>query len=305
MTQVDELDLQIVEDSTEHSDGILRRVLTFARRWPVLPFFVLGLLILAAVFAPLLAPHAPTQGDLNLRLIPPVWDTEGSWDHILGTDPLGRDVLSRLIFGARISLMIATIVLSFGVVGGVTLGLVAGYYGGQIDELLMRFVDFTLAIPFILVALVTVIVLGQSLTVIIGLLVIFSWSGFARHTRAETLQLKTMGYVEMARVTGASTPRILYRHILPGVVNTVVVITTFSIGGLILTEATLSFLGVGVPPPTPAWGVMVSDGRSYAATQGWWVTVFPGIAIMLTVMSMNFLGDWLRDRWDPRLTQLL
>ena len=300
MTQVDELDLQIVDDS----DGILRRVLTFARRWPVLPFFVLGLLLLAAVFAPLLAPHDPTQGDLDMRLIPPVWDPEGSWDHILGTDPLGRDVFSRIIFGARISLMIATIVLSFGVVGGTTLGLIAGYYGGQIDGIAMRVVDFPLAIPFRLVALVTVIVLGQSLTVIIGLLVIFSWSGFARHTRAETLQIKTMGYVEMAKVTGASTPRILYRHILPGVINTVVVITPFGIRGLILTDATLSFLGVGVPPPTPAWGIMVADGRQYA-TAAWWVTVFPGIAIMLTVLSMNFLGDWLRDRWDPRLTQLL
>jgi peptide/nickel transport system permease protein len=300
MTQVDEIDLQI----TEHSDGISRRVLTFARRWPLVPLIILVILIVSGVFAPLLAPYDPTQGDLEMRLIPPAWDPEGSMDHILGTDPLGRDVLSRLIFGARISLMIAAIVLSFGVVGGVSLGLVAGYYGGQIDELAMRFVDFTLAIPFILVALVTVIVLGQSLTVIIGLLVIFSWSGFARHTRAETLQLKTMGYVEMARVTGASTPRILFRHILPGVVNTVVVITTFGIGGLILTEATLSFLGVGVPPPTPAWGIMVSDGRQYITT-AYWVTVFPGVAIMLTVLSMNFLGDWLRDRWDPRLTQLL
>jgi peptide/nickel transport system permease protein len=270
----------------------------------VLPLLILVVLVISAIFAPLLAPHDPTQGDLRERLIPPAWDTEGSMDHILGTDPLGRDVLSRLIFGARISLMIATIVLSFGVVGGVTLGLVAGYYGGQIDEIAMRFVDFTLAIPFILVALVTVIVLGQSLTVIIGLLVVFSWSGFARHTRAETLQIKTMGYVEMAKVTGASTPRILYRHILPGVVNTVVVITTFGIGGLILTEATLSFLGVGVPPPTPAWGIMVSDGRQYITTS-YWVTVFPGVAIMLTVLSMNFLGDWLRDRWDPRMTQLV
>ena len=300
MTQHVELDLQI----TGHSDGIPGRVWRFVRRWPVLPLFILVVLVFSAIFAPLIAPYDPTQGDLNLRNIPPAWDPEGSMAHILGTDPLGRDVASRLIFGARISLMIATIVLSFGVVGGVTLGLVAGYYGGQIDEIAMRFVDFTLAIPFILVALVTVIVLGQSLTVIIGLLVIFSWSGFARHTRAETLQIKTMGYVEMARVIGASTPRILYRHILPGVVNTVVVITTFGIGGLILTEATLSFLGVGVPPPTPAWGIMVADGRQYV-TQAWWVTVFPGIAIMLTVLSMNFLGDWLRDRWDPRLTQLL
>lgn len=268
-----------------------------------MPMAIVVLLAVSAVFAPLIAPYDPTQGDLNRRNIPPMWDAEGTATHVLGTDPLGRDILSRLVFGARISLLIAVIVLSFGAIGGTTLGLVAGYYGGQIDEVAMRFVDLTLAIPFILVALVVVIVLGQSLFVIIGLLVVFSWSGFARHTRAETLQIKTMDYVAMANVAGSSTMRILYRHILPGVLNTIVIVTTLSIGGLILTESTLSFLGVGVPPPTPAWGLMVADGRTYI-TAAWWVTVFPGIAILITVLSMNFLGDWLRDRWDPRLRQV-
>lgn len=275
----------------------------YARRWPLMPMAIVVLLAVSAVFAPLIAPYDPTQGDLNRRNIPPMWDAEGTATHVLGTDPLGRDILSRLVFGARISLLIAVIVLSFGAIGGTTLGLVAGYYGGQIDEVAMRFVDLTLAIPFILVALVVVIVLGQSLFVIIGLLVVFSWSGFARHTRAETLQIKTMDYVAMANVAGSSTMRILYRHILPGVLNTIVIVTTLSIGGLILTESTLSFLGVGVPPPTPAWGLMVADGRTYI-TAAWWVTVFPGIAILITVLSMNFLGDWLRDRWDPRLRQV-
>ena len=275
----------------------------YARRWPLMPMAIVVLLAVSAVFAPLIAPYDPTQGDLNRRNIPPMWDAEGTATHVLGTDPLGRDILSRLVFGARISLLIAVIVLSFGAIGGTTLGLIAGYYGGQIDEVAMRFVDLTLAIPFILVALVVVIVLGQSLFVIIGLLVVFSWSGFARHTRAETLQIKTMDYVAMANVAGSSTMRILYRHILPGVLNTIVIVTTLSIGGLILTESTLSFLGVGVPPPTPAWGLMVADGRTYI-TAAWWVTVFPGIAILITVLSMNFLGDWLRDRWDPRLRQV-
>ena len=268
-----------------------------------MPMAIVVLLAVSAVFAPLIAPYDPTEGDLNRRNIPPMWDAEGTSTHVLGTDPLGRDILSRLVFGARISLLIAVIVLSFGAIGGTTLGLVAGYYGGQIDEVAMRFVDLTLAIPFILVALVVVIVLGQSLFVIIALLVVFSWSGFARHTRAETLQIKTMDYVAMANVAGSSTMRILYRHILPGVLNTIVVVTTLSIGGLILTESTLSFLGVGVPPPTPAWGLMVADGRTYI-TAAWWVAVFPGIAILITVLSMNFLGDWLRDRWDPRLRQV-
>ena len=275
----------------------------YARRWPLMPMAIVVLLAVSAVFAPLIAPYDPTQGDLNRRNIPPMWDAEGTANHVLGTDPLGRDILSRLVFGARISLLIAVIVLSFGAIGGTTLGLVAGYYGGQIDEVAMRFVDLTLAIPFILVALVVVIVLGQSLFVIIALLVVFSWSGFARHTRAETLQIKTMDYVAMANVAGSSTMRILYKHILPGVLNTIVIVTTLSIGGLILTESTLSFLGVGVPPPTPAWGLMVADGRTYI-TAAWWVTVFPGIAILVTVLSMNFLGDWLRDRWDPRLRQV-
>ena len=292
----------------EQQRQIIRRtwsasVWYYARRWPLMPMAIVVLLAISAIFAPLIAPYDPTQGDLNRRLIPPMWDAEGTANHVLGTDPLGRDILSRLVFGARISLLIAVIVLSFGAIGGTTLGLFAGYYGGQIDEVAMRFVDLTLAIPFILVALVVVIVMGQSLFVIIALLVVFSWSGFARHTRAETLQIKTMDYVAMANVAGSSTVRILYKHILPGVLNTIVVVTTLSIGGLILTESTLSFLGVGVPPPTPAWGLMVADGRTYI-TAAWWVTVFPGIAILVTVLSMNFLGDWLRDRWDPRLRQV-
>lgn len=231
-----------------------------------------------------------------------MWYPEGSSKFILGTDALGRDVLSRVIFGARISLLIAAIVLTAGAIGGTMLGLVAGYYGGQIDEIAMRFVDLTLAIPFILIALVVVIVLGQSLAIIIALLVLFSWNGFARLVRGETLQIKTRDYVNMARVAGASTSRILFRHILLGVVNTVIVVATLRVGSLILTEATLSFLGVGVPPPTPAWGLMVSDGRQYIST-AWWITFFPGVAILMTVLSMNFLGDWLRDRWDPRLRQ--
>jgi peptide/nickel transport system permease protein len=200
--------------------------------------------------------------------------------------------------------VVAAIVLTFGAIGGTLLGLVSGWFGGQVDEIAMRFVDFTYATPFILVALVVVIVLGQSLAVIIVLLVIFSWNSFARQTRGETLKLKTEAYVDMARIAGASTAHILWRHLLPGVVNTVLVLVSLRVGSLILTEAVLSFLGVGVPPPTPAWGLMVSDGRDYIDT-AWWVTVFPGAAILLTVLAFNFLGDWLRDHFDPRLRQAL
>ncbi len=281
----------------------LRRVWLEFRKWPVIPGAIVGLLVVMAIFAPLIAPKDPEKGNLKERNIPPFWQGEGTTDHILGTDPLGRDILSRVIFGARISLLVATIVLTFGAVGGTMLGLVSGWFGGQVDEVLMRFVDFLYAVPFILVALVIVIVLGQSLTVIIVLLVVFSWSSFARQVRGETLKLKNEAYVDLAKIAGASTGRILLRHLMPGVFNTVMVLITLQVGSLILTESVLSFLGVGIPPPTPAWGVMVAAGRNYVDT-AWWVSVFPGIAIMLTVMAFNFLGDWLRDYFDPRLRQV-
>ena len=227
----------------------------------------------------------------------------GTADYLLGADPLGRDILARVMFGARISMMIAAIVLSIGAVMGLAVGLTAGYFGGDVDEILMRFVDLTLAVPFILVALVAVIVFGQSFTLIIILLVIFAWNGIARQVRAETLSLKTRDYVALAKVAGAPTLWILYRHIMPGLINTVLVVASLRLGGLILTEASLSFLGVGIPPPTPAWGLMVAEGRQYVKI-AWWVSFFPGLAIMLTVLAFNFLGDWLRDRFDPRLRQL-
>lgn len=281
----------------------LRRYWTESRRWPVIPAGIVLFILFTAIFAPLLAPHDPEQGGLRDRNIPPAWEADGTTKYLLGTDPQGRDMLSRLIFGARISLMVAGIVLTGGVIGGTLVGLVAGWYGGNIDELLMRFVDFTFAIPFILVALVVVIVLGQSLTVIILLLVIFSWNSFARQIRAEALKLKTEAYVDAAQVAGASTSRIFIKHLLPGVLSTLMVMTSLRVGALILTESVLSFLGVGIPPPTPAWGVMVAGGRTYVET-AYWVSLFPGMAIMLVVLSFNFLGDWLRDYLDPKLRQV-
>lgn len=287
----------------ELQQNFLVRAFRFFRRWPIIPLAIMIVLVVYAIFAPLLAPHDPLKGDLELRNIPPVWYAKGGSEHFLGTDPLGRDISSRIIYGARISLLVAAVVLATGAVGGTILGLIAGYFGGNVDEIAMRFVDFTLAVPFILIALVVVIVLGASVTVIIILLVVFSWSAFARQVRAETLQLKTMDYVNMSRVAGASIFRIMFKHILPGVINTIIVIASLRVGTLILTEAVLSYLGVGVPPPTPAWGAMVSDGRDYLGS-AWWVAFFPGVAIFLTVLSANFLGDWFRDRFDPRLRQL-
>jgi peptide/nickel transport system permease protein len=284
--------------------GKLGKGWQFFRTWPVIPVAIISILLIFAIFAPLIANHDPERGDLFFRNVPPSWLAEGSTDFLLGTDPLGRDIWSRIVFGARISIIVAGIVLAFGATGGVIIGLIAGYVGGNVDEILMRFVDLTFAIPFILVALVVVIVMGQSMTVIIILLIAFSWGAFARQVRGEALALRTRDYVQMAKIMGGSSPYIIYKHIFPGVTNTVLVIGSLRVGNLILAEAILSYLGVGVPPPTPAWGAMVSEGRDYIST-AWWVTFFPGVAIFLTVLAFNFLGDWLRDYFDPRLRQLM
>ena len=319
------------------------------KRWPVIPIFVLGLVVFAGLFAPLVAPHDPEKGELRERNIPPAWSSGemslktvverlsinerttsvtlidaqeidasvqigdqikvftrpgGSSKFLLGTDHLGRDVLSRVIYGARISLLVSIITLLVGGSIGITMGLVAGYYGGFVDEFLMRLVDIKLAIPLILIALVLVITLGQSLWIIVTVLCLFIWPRFARQVRGEVLQLKHMDYVSLAKVSGASTARILFIHIFPGTINTLIVVSTLQVGIVILLESTLSFLGAGVPPPTPAWGSMVADGRDKLAGGVWWISTFPGVAIMLTVMSLNWFGDWLRDTLDPRLRQL-
>jgi len=273
------------------------------RRWPLVPIIVLGTLVFCALFADLIAPHTYREQDLALRNAPPAWMEGGTSERILGADIVGRDLLSRLIYGARISLMVAGVSLASGAVIGVSLGVIAGYYGGLIDEILMRVVDTWFAIPFILLALVIVIAFEPSLMIVLILLAMLAWSGFVRNVRAETLVLKTSDYVSASRIAGASKIRIIIKHILPGVTNTVVVIATLRVGQLILAEASLSFLGAGIPQPTPAWGLMVSDGRNYLDT-AWWVATFPGMAILMTVMALNFLGDWLRDRLDPRLRQI-
>jgi peptide/nickel transport system permease protein len=226
----------------------------------------------------------------------------GSTEYILGADQQGRDILSRIIHGARITLIIAGAALLIGSIVGVILGMISGYYGGMTDEIIMRIIDVKLAIPLILVALVVVITIGQSFPILVGILAVNAWSGFARQVRAETLKLKQLDYVALAKIANASDRRILARHIFPGVVNTVIVVATLQVGGLILTEAILSFLGAGIPPPTPAWGSMVAEGRAYLGT-AWWLTVFPGLSIFLTVFAFNFIGDWLRDRLDPHLRQ--
>ncbi len=273
------------------------------RRWPVFPIAIVLTLIISAIFAPLISPHDPELNSLRDRNDEPIWMDGSSGDFLLGADPLGRDVLSRIIHGARVSLMVAAVAISAGLTIGTTLGLIAGYVGGVVDEIIMRLLDMNAAIPFLLLALIVVIVIGQSLTTLMIVLALSGWGGPARLVRGQTLQLRTLGYVEQAQISGASTPRILYKHILPGVQNTIVVVATLEVGSVILAESILSFLGAGVPPPTPAWGLMIAEGRDYLGT-AWWVSFFPGVAIFLTVLAFNFMGDWLRDRWDPRLRQL-
>ena len=275
----------------------------FVRRYPVLPGIIITLLVVMGIFAGLIAPQDPLDATISDTRAPPVWLSGGSWDHILGADHIGWDILSRMIHGTRISLLVAGVVLTTGMLVGVTLGITAGYAGGIWDEIIMRLVDTTYAIPFILVALVAAVIFGASLNLVLILLAVFAWPPFARQTRGLTLQLKNTEYVLSARISGASPFRIGIRHILPGVINIVVVLATLQVGGLILTESVLSFLGVGIPGPDPAWGSMVADGRDHIASS-WWISVMPGMAIFLTIFAFNFLGDWLRDYFDPRLRQL-
>jgi peptide/nickel transport system permease protein len=272
---------------------------------------LLLLLVIPAIFANQVAPHDPIDGTLDNRLLPPVWAKPtvveglvvkpgGSWEHPLGTDKVGRDILSRIIHGARVSLVVAAVsILCAGVVG-TALGLVAGYFGRWWDHLIMRLVDVKLSLQAILLALVLAAALGPGFATVIIVIALLLWTRYARLVRGETLALKSRDFVSRARVAGCSNFRIIVRHIFPNVVNTIVVLATLEVGQVILLEATLSFLGVGIPRPTPAWGLMIADGRELVVT-AWWVAFFPGLAILLTVLSMNLLGDWIRDKLDPKL----
>jgi peptide/nickel transport system permease protein len=280
------------------------RVFYVLRRWPVIPGIILGVLIVSAIFAPLIAPHDPLKSTLSDRLVPPAWFSEGGQaKYLLGTDHIGRDLFSRMVHGARVAVVVMTVSLTIGVTAGTILGLVAGYYGHHVDEIIMRIVDTWAALPFIMVALVVILVFGQSFGVMIALLALLSWPGAVRLVRAEVLTLRTRDYVALAKVAGASTPRILFRHVLPSVWNVVLVTATLQMGGIILVEATLSFLGAGIPAPTPAWGAMTASGKNYL-NDAWWVATAPGVAISVVVLAGNFLGDWLRDRLDPTIRQL-
>jgi len=284
-------------------NGNIRRVRITMQLTFIIPVVILALLVLAAIFAPLVAPYSPTKTSLPNRLLPPFFITGGSSAYLLGTDLLGRDVLSRVFFGARVSLSVSLIVILITSIIGTILGITAGYLGGRADTLLMRVTDISLAIPVILIALLLAVVLGSSFKTVVLALSILGWAPYARLIRGEVLKLREADFIAQARIIGSSSLRIMIRHIFPNVVNPLIVIATMSVGLVILMESTLSYLGAGIPPPTPSWGSMVSDGRNLI-DKAWWISFFPGIAIGLVVLSGNFLGDWIRDKLDPRLRQL-
>ncbi|PWU23976.1 MAG: peptide ABC transporter permease [Candidatus Rokuibacteriota bacterium] len=264
---------------------------------------ILAVLVLTAVFAPSLAPQSPTDGDITRKLIPPVWMERGNWGYPLGTDRFGRDVLSRIIYGSRISLVVSLVAIGVSGSVGTALGLVSGYRGGLTDTVLMRLTDVGLSLPTILIAVVLVAVSEPSFGNVILVIALLLWPRFARQIRGETLAIKQQDFVALAIVAGRSSGWIISRHIFPNVVPTLLVISTLQVGYVILLEGTLSFLGVGVPPPNPAWGLMIADGRGFLAT-AWWISLFPGLAMLLTVLAVNLMGDWLRDHLDPKLRQL-
>jgi peptide/nickel transport system permease protein len=280
-----------------------RSLLGGARSLPIIPLVILGALVLGAVFADILAPHDPLRVDLLNAFQPPFYQSGGSLGHPLGTDELGRDILSRLMHGGRVSLILALSVTALGTLVGVPLGLVSGYVGGLTDAFIQRLVEAVLSLPTIMVALVCVFVLGQTYASIVLILTPFVAAEMARMVRGDALAIRRTSYTALARVAGASHLRILWRHILPNVAGTIIVVATLQIGALILVESSLSFLGVGVPPPTPAWGLMIDGGREYVATK-YWLSLFPGLAIVLTVLAINWFGDWLRNVLDPKQQQL-
>ncbi|MGH7659790.1 MAG: ABC transporter permease [Vulcanimicrobiaceae bacterium] len=261
---------------------------------------IVGLLLIAAIFAPWLAAHDPTYQNLGVATLPPFWihgSLPGYW---LGTDELGRDMLARIIYGARLSTMVGFCVVIIGSTIGVTLGLVAGYVGGIVDDVIMRIADVQLAFPYVLLAIAVIGVVGPNLYTIIAVIGITSWVQYVRVVRAEVIALREREFVQAARAVGCSSFRIIFQHVLPNVTSSVTVIATFEFARAIIFEAALSFLGLGVPPQVPSWGNMLAEGRQYLDT-AWWMGTFPGLAIMITVMGVNVLGDGLRDAFDPQL----
>lgn len=272
-------------------------------RWALVGMFILLVVTIVAIFGHWLAPFDPNRQNIMMRLLEPGAAGAGNQTYWLGSDQLGRDVLSRLLYGARVSLLVGVAAIAVGGTLGTIAGLVSGYFGGWIDDVIMRLGDIQLAFPFILLAIMFLVVLGPGLVNIILILGIGQWITYARIVRAQTLSLREKEYVEAARAMGDSTFSILFRTILPNIIAPLTVIASFNVAGVILSEAALSFLGLGVPPDVPTWGSMLSESRDHLLSNKWWMAVFPGLAIVFTVLAFNIMGDWLRDFLDPRLKE--
>ena len=281
------------------------RWLRLVREWPVLPLAILVPFVVIAVFANLIAPYDPTEPIPGAKIFePPFWMPGANADALLGTDFQGRDLLSRLIFGARVSLIVG--IMGTIVAGsiGTTLGILAGYLGGWVDQVIMRVTDAWLALPALVFAIFLATMVGPSMWNIIVILGLVYWTRYARVIRGEVLSLREREFIKLAEIAGASRARVILRHVLPNVLNSAMVLASLTIGVVIIAEASLSFLGVGVPPPEPAWGSMLADGRSMLMVGAWWLTVLPGLGIMMVVLATQLLGDWLRVRLDPQLRNL-
>jgi peptide/nickel transport system permease protein len=270
---------------------------------PIIPAIVLPLFVFMGLFGTFIMPHDPNQIDLMYAINPPFWQEKGTTGFLLGTDHLGRDIMSRILGGAGISLQVGFVVVFIAGGIGAIIALVSGYVGGKTDAVLMRLTDMMLSLPYLLMAIVLAAVLQPSKYNIILVLAVMGWSRYARVLRSEVLRIKEGDFIRLAKVNGCGNLRIMLRHIFPNIVNTLVILATLQLGGVIIAEAALSFIGVGIPPPHPAWGSMLAEGRQYIA-RAWWMCVWPGVAILLVVLSCNLLGDWLRVRLDPKFRQM-
>lgn len=289
----------VTTPSTSRSSMRLRSLLKISPAI-ILSLGFLIVVVVFAIFGPVIVPHGPNQQDLLNRLKPPAWTAAGEWQFPLGTDHLGRDILSRLIIGARISILVATIGVALAGTIGILVGLLAGYFGGRLDDILMRLADMQLALPFILLAIIIIGIFGPTFTNIIAILVVTSWVTYARVIRSEVMSLKQRQFVEAAKALGQKESIIILRHVFPNAINAILVVATLDIGRMIFLESALSFLGLGLPPPAISWGSMLADGKLYLAT-AWWLATLPGLIITGSILAINFVGDWLRDRLDPRL----
>jgi peptide/nickel transport system permease protein len=292
--------------------GIIRRTRITRNLTLIIPAIIMAVMVIMAIFANLswlglpkvgLAPHDPNKGIITDKLLPPAFVEGGKSEYLLGTDRLGRDILSRVIFGARISLSVSLIVIFITAFIGTVLGIIAGYAGGRTDAFIMRVTDMALSFPALLLAMLLAVAIGPGYWMVVFALSILGWAGYTRIVRGEAMRIRQSDFVAQARVNGASPLRIMLRHIFPNCVNSLIIIMTLSVGMIILAESALSYLGIGISAPTASWGSMVADGRT-EIDRAWWISTFPGICIGLVVLSGNFLGDWIRDKFDPRLRQI-